>query len=211
MPKPSGKRKPEKLKEETPPSESQCLALLEKYDAQPPVVAHSKVVAAIAFALARKLEKKGVKVDARLARSGGLLHDIAKLEKGKKGEWKPMLGHAKAGAEILRKEGLPREARIAETHVAEPEEAKPKTWEEKLVLYADKRVEWNKIVSLRERFKALGRRYAHLEGAVERINSTRPRLEGLEKKIFSKIGRRPEEMESIISEETEKRKEEGLK
>lgn len=183
------------------PSEAECLKLLEKYDAQPPVVAHSKVVASAAKAIAEKLVEKGVKVDVKLVFAAALLHDIAKLEKDGEGKWRPRHDHARAGAQILRKEGLQEIALIAERHVAEPGDEAPESWEELCVFYADKRVEWDKLVSIRERFDALKVRYGHRPGAVQRLDAVWPFVQQVEKKLFEKISRKPEELGEMMAKE----------
>ncbi len=183
------------------PNERECLALLAKYGAQPTVVAHSKVVARAAKAIAQALAKRGAEISVELVFAAALLHDIAKLEKDGKGGWKPQHDHARKGAQILRKEGLPEIALIAERHVAEPGDSMPQTWEDKVVFYCDKRVEWDKLVSIEERFAALKRRYGHIAGAVERLDAVLPLVKKVEKTLFEKIGRKPEELEEMMKQQ----------
>lgn len=185
---------------QTIPSERECLKLLQKYDSQPTVVAHSKVVAKAAKAIARELAEKGVKVSVERVFAAALLHDIAKLEKNARGEWKPRHDHARKGAQILRKEGLAEIALIAERHVAESGDEVPKSWEEITVFYADKRVEWDQLASIEERFAALKRRYGSRAGAVERLDEVWPFVKKVEKKIFGKLGRKPDELQEMMEE-----------
>ncbi len=64
-----------------------------------------------------------------------------------------------------------------------------KTWEEKLVYYADKRVTHDKIVTLKERFEYLEKRYP--QGLAD-IKASEPFVFELENEIFGKIGEAPE-------------------
>ena len=193
---------PKMLKNEKIPSETECLALLEKHICQPTVLAHSKVVAKVAFALAKKLLEKHPElegeVSAQRVRAAALLHDIAKLEKNLSGEWVPRHDHAREGAKILRKEELREIAEIVGRHVAEPGDETPVTWEDIIVFYADKRVEWDKIVSISERFAALRKRYGHKPGALERLDKVWPFVKKVEAKIWRKIGGRPLGLEKIL-------------
>ncbi|MFA4855017.1 MAG: HDIG domain-containing metalloprotein [archaeon] len=74
-----------------------------------------------------------------------------------------------------------------------PVGAKPfDCWEEKIVYYADKRVNHDKIVSLDERFDYLLKRYGIEKGIRRTFLHCKPLVEKLEKEIFSKIDAGPE-------------------
>ena len=116
------------------------------------IIAHSKSVCKVALDIANKLEKKGIKVDKDLVVAGALLHDVKRLDKD----------HVKSGFKLLESLGLKEVARVVKTHGLkhfEEEDFTPKTTEEKIVFYADKRVINDKIVSLEERFKYLKEKY----------------------------------------------------
>ena len=72
------------------------------------------------------------------------------------------------------------------------EKEKPKTWEEKLVYYADKRVMHERIVSLKERLADGHKRNVHLHGteAQSKTNTSKvdPLIYELEKEICEIIG-----------------------
>ena len=191
------------------PTREQCLALLEKYNIPRHIVRHSLAVERVAVFLAKKFNEAGIPVDAGLVSRGALLHDIDKIETLKEG-----FGHlhGKMGREILEKEGFPEIGKIAEAHHLErvlslkpffprekslgksaPVGAKPfDCWEEKIVYYADKRVNHDKIVSLDERFDYLLKRYGIEKGIRRTFLHCKPLVEKLEKEIFSKIDAGPE-------------------
>ena len=74
-----------------------------------------------------------------------------------------------------------------------PAGAKPfDCWEEKIVYYADKRVNHDKIVSLDERFDYLLKRYGIEKGIRCTILKCRPFAIALEKEIFAEIKAGPE-------------------
>jgi uncharacterized protein len=126
--------------------------LLLKYKLPRNVAAHSKKVAKIALEVACELKRNGFEVDLELVERGALLHDTGRsVTHG--------LEHGYFGGKILRKKGEREEvARIVERHVLggiSREEAErmslpardfiPETIEERIVSYADKLSDRNKI------------------------------------------------------------------
>ena len=134
------------------PGKEQCLKILKDSKTPSNVIEHSKAVCKVALDLANKLEKKEVKINKDLVIAASLLHDVKKVEKD----------HILAGARLLNELGFPEVADVIKKHGLaniNEEESKPKTIEEKIVFYADKRVRGNKLVSLKERFDGLKVRY----------------------------------------------------
>ncbi|NYZ79326.1 NUDIX domain-containing protein [Candidatus Micrarchaeota archaeon] len=159
--------------------------LLLKYKLPKNVVAHSKKVAKIAVEVACELKRNGFGVDLELVERGALLHDIGRsVTHG--------LDHGYFGGKILRKEdGGGEVARIAERHVLggiSKEEAElmglpakdfiPKTIEEKIVCYADKLSDRNKIERIE---KKLGRNAAfdRMIKLIQEVDSMRGRVQEL--------------------------------
>lgn len=114
--------------------------------------------------------------DRHLVISGALLHDIAKT---------PCLGttcdHAKAGAEICRRQGYPAIAAIVEQHVLlrdfDPDRyAAGHFTAREIVYYADKRVRHNVVVNLDER----------LEYILDHYGRGNPDRQGLIRENFKK-------------------------
>jgi len=156
-----------------------------KYKLPKNVVAHSKKVRRIALEVAKELEEKGFGVDLKLVGRGALLHDIGRsMTHG--------LEHGYIGGRILREESEGEEvARIAERHVLggiSKEEAGrmgmpardfiPETMEEKIVCYADKLSESDKIERLE---KKLGRNAAfeRMVKLIQEVDAMRGRVQEL--------------------------------
>jgi len=138
--------------------------LLLKYKLPKNVVSHSNKVSRIALKVADELIGNGFSVNLDLVERGALLHDVGRSVTHE-------LEHGYFGGKILRKAGERDEvARIAERHVlggiSQDEAEKmglpakdfiPQTLEEKIVCYADKLSERNKISRIE---KQLGRNAA---------------------------------------------------
>ncbi|MBI4448035.1 HD domain-containing protein [Candidatus Woesearchaeota archaeon] len=133
------------------PNFRQCVNLLTEYAVKETIFFHSFSVANYALKTAETLEKKGHKINKELVLAAALLHDIKKLN---------AKHHTKEGAELLENLGYEEVAEIVKKHGFEClEKNPPKTIEEKIVFYADKRDEWGQIVTLEERFEKLKERY----------------------------------------------------
>jgi len=100
-----------------------AVPLLEKYFTDPDalgiVIAHSRLVAAKALAVADALA--GIPLDRRFIEEAALLHDIgicrtASPSIGCRGD-EPYIRHGIIGREILEREGLPRHALVCERHI----------------------------------------------------------------------------------------------
>ena len=85
--------------------------------------------------------------------AGALLHDIKKLSPN---------DHVVEGYEFIKSLGFKEVASVMKKHglyYLSKNDFVPKTWEEKIVFYADKRVKGSKIVSVDERFEYIKQRY----------------------------------------------------
>ena len=151
------------------------------------LLANVKNVAAISYQIAIWLEEKGCDVDPLLAHRGGFIHDLAKLKN------ESAKNHAELAADILIEKNQNTLAEIARRHLIGnllSEDFKPKTWEQKIVNYADKLSEGSDIVSLDQRLYALQERYPNFS---EKIKRNTPLIKDLENEILSKLGISPEE------------------
>ena len=61
--------------------DERCAVILENCGQPERVKAHCRAVAEASYELARKLNEKGLSLDAELCRRGGLLHDIRRTER----------------------------------------------------------------------------------------------------------------------------------
>lgn len=134
------------------PSREECLEILHKNGTPSNIIEHCKAVCKLAEEIADKLIKKRIKVNKELVIAGALLHDIERDKED----------HIAKGAKLLKKLGFPEVAEVIKKHSLyqiEKEEMQPQTIEQKIAFYSDKRVRGNKIVSVKERFDYLRKRY----------------------------------------------------
>jgi len=170
------------------PTRAEALNLLKKAGCSHGVIEHCKTVSRFAVRVAKVFHNKGFKVDVHLVEASGLLHDIGRSKTH-------TVDHGVIGGEIASSLGLPKSiTRIIERHVGggiPREEAKllgwpvkdylPKTLEEKIVCYADKRVEGLRTVPIE---KALRTYEAGLGKNHPAIN----RIKRLHEEIVSVVG-----------------------
>ncbi len=140
------------------PTREECFKLLKKYGTFPNIVEHCKVVNKVAVYLAKRLSDKGIKINIDLVDRASLLHDIAKSKAILENIPPEEENHHIDGEKILIKEGYPEVGRIVRMHSLK-EIANLKTWEEKIMQYADLRVRHTDIIGLRERIEDLYARY----------------------------------------------------
>lgn len=158
------------------PTCREALNLLVKAGCSKSVIQHCKTVSTFATKIARAYQKRGYKVDVQLVRVGGLIHDIGRSKTH-------TVDHALVGGEIARSLGLPNSVPlIIERHAGggiPKEEARqlgwpvrdylPQTLEEKIVCYADKRVEGLRTVPIEQTIKAYAASLGKKHPAIKRI------------------------------------------
>ena len=203
------------------PTRRQCFEIIKEYHVPPHILKHSLAVAKLAVFLAQRLREKGEAVNVDLVDRACLLHDIVRVCDFKEldyanfeqtvteqdeAKWQQIratykgIGHEDAAYEILRQR-YPLLALTIKRHrymAMLDEKARPTTWEEKLVYYADMRVMHGKIVPLETRLREAHKRNVHLHGseAQSKINTAKvdPLIYRLEEEIFDKIGLSPNEV-----------------
>lgn len=167
------------------PSRKECFNLMKKYNVPENILKHSLTVNRLANQLANSLIAKGELINKTLVDRASLLHDIGKFKASNEGSF-----HEEEGYKILKKEGFNEIADIVRKHslfsVLDNKEA-PVTWEEKIVFYADKRVNEDKIVTLKERISYLKERYGKNKSILKKIEAAEPLIYQIEKEIFDKI------------------------
>ncbi len=172
------------------PSEGEALALHKKYGSRSTTVEHCRTVAGVTQVIADELERQGKPLDMRALLAGALLHDIGRARI-------QTIWHGLEGAQILERESVDRKVvEIVRKHVGagiSSEEAKtlglpsldyiPRTLEERIVCFADKMVDADKVRPFEvevKRFKTKG----HDVG----------RLLALRKNIHEELGTDPENL-----------------
>ncbi len=148
----------------------EALALLKKYGASEDVIRHVKAVCDYAVEIAEQCPS----ADLDLVKVGALLHDIGRTQSHD-------IGHAVAGAEILRREGVDeRIIHIVERHIGAgltkedavhmglpPKDYLPETIEEKIVCHADNLIGNKSRISIHEAIRTAKERWS--PGALDRL------------------------------------------
>jgi FMN phosphatase YigB (HAD superfamily)/HD superfamily phosphodiesterase len=176
------------------PDVQTCLDLLRAQQADERLLAHVRAAAAAAYGTASALRRRGVPVDPLLAHRGGLLQDLDKAVHRPQGR-----AHGELAAELLSGMGQPALAEIARRHVIThllDEESAPRSWEEKLVYYADKLVEGAECVGVEARLEALAQRYP---GYAQEIRSSLPHVLEIEAEICAVLGMERDEYYEQVS------------
>lgn len=158
------------------PTRHEALNLLVKAGCSSKVIEHCKLVSALAVKIAKACWKKQPNVDVELVEVSALLHDIGRSKTHS-------VDHALEGGKMARELNLPDSiALIIERHAGggiPKDEAKKLDWpardylpqslEEKIVCYADKRVEGSRIVPIEKTVKAYVTDLGSNHPAIQRI------------------------------------------
>ncbi|MFQ6124003.1 MAG: HD domain-containing protein [Candidatus Heimdallarchaeota archaeon] len=141
------------------PTKEECIQILTKNKVPENIIQHSKVVANLAVKIATKLQKHGINVNIALTMAGALLHDVKRLSQN----------HSLSGARFLEDAGFLHIAEIVRRHGLKDLHlgVRPQTIEEKIVFYADKQVNEDRIVSIRERIDLLKARFPQVAQEIE--------------------------------------------
>ena len=158
------------------PNREQATALLRNNNCPNKVINHCLDVADFAIKLAAKLQSRGYTVDIELVETGAVLHDIGRAKTHG-------VDHSVVGAQMAQKIGLPQPIiNIIKRHVGAgitQEEAQkmnwpqdvymPRTLEEKIVCYADKRVDHGVVIPIEIEIEKLEKK--GLANGAERVRS----------------------------------------
>lgn len=148
----------------------QIKKIYKKYSVPKNIIKHMEKVRKVCAVLTNELIKKGIKIDKKTVLNAALIHDVLRIKDN----------HEENMCKILKKMGEEKIANLVKKH-AFPYIDNLKTWEEKTLYYADKRVSENKIVTLEERF---GKRN-------NRDLKTETKVKKLEKKFVKILGKLP--------------------
>jgi len=164
--------------------------MLEEQTVPENIIAHSLLVAKISVFLADKLEASGIHVEKELVEAAALLHDLMKWEQIQN----PGADHGELAYAAL-KDRYPEVALIVKKHMMH-EIRNLTTWEEKLVHYADKRVNHDRLVSLEERFRYFIERYPPKDP--DKRQEFTMLTQALEEEIFAAAGFPPSQLEDLM-------------
>jgi CTP:molybdopterin cytidylyltransferase MocA len=132
------------------PTAQECMAILKiKYRLEKPLVDHCLKVARIARMIGKALREKGCRIDLELLTAAALLHDLVRKERR----------HALKAAQLLNDMGYSHVADIVRFHM-DIIITDPDFISEREILYlADKIVQVDQVVSLKERFSLKTRQF----------------------------------------------------
>ncbi len=151
------------------PTDEECRRLWDAFGMLPNIRAHSEVVACVATALAAGAKRAGLSVNVAEVRAAALLHDLAKTYTIRHGGNHCQLG----GAWVQELTGNPALAHGVICHVSSPHPLDLRTdFLAPTLIYSDKRVKHNQIVTLETRFDDLLARYGKTEFIRERIRES---------------------------------------
>lgn len=171
------------------PNLKYCLLLLKEQGNPQNIIEHSIRVSQVTLELVKKLAKN-YKLNIKLAVLGALLHDITKMKSIKTGE-----DHAQTGALLLEQLGYKSLAPLIRYHIALKEPiANPHITEVELVFYADKRVKHTEVVSLKERFLDVIKRYCKNQKPTPDMLKIYKQAITIEKIIFANIDLTPRDL-----------------
>jgi len=178
------------------PGHAACLAALARVDCPAGLVAHQLAVGRVSREMALLLAEAGQQVDPALAAAAGLLHDVGRVLEftGGAGPGSTARGtaelspppegvtpHALSSAAWATARGLdPRLVRAVLVHGLDSLASAvyfPRTWEERIVMLADKMVEDSSLVGVEARLTALRRRYPFAATLADRSAQLLARME----------------------------------
>lgn len=167
------------------PSIAACQRLWERYEMLDNIKAHSLVVSGIAVQLGQLARDRGWDVDQSCLQAAALLHDLGKTYTIRHGG-----NHCQIGAAwTMEATGNPAIAQGVMHHVHWPGPLDPERFFLPLaVLYADKRVRHEEIVSVRGRFDDILKRYGHTTRRCALIETSRTQALELEHQFSTAIG-----------------------
>jgi len=137
--------------------------LYNKYNVPKNIQQHMRLVCDVALFLGKKIKKNAPKLNLHNLRSAALIHDLAKILETTEAKYKK-IGHANALKQIIPQKKYADIVKIASKHeihsiFATKKSTRPTTIEEKILYYSDKRVQGQKIVSLRDRLSTCMKNY----------------------------------------------------
>lgn len=172
------------------------------------VIAHMEQVSAVCEILADTLIEKGLKIDKEDLVKAALVHDVLRVcdflefnpekfpsefSEEDERKWTELrekygkMGHIKAMVKILDERGESNIGKLVMKH-GFFEIDNLNSWEEKIIYYADKRVDGEKIVTLDKRFREGRKRNLKDDDIDELLLETEMKVKDLEKEFIEVLG-----------------------
>lgn len=168
-----------------PPSDMQCFAFWDEYDMLPHIREHSLGVARVATTLALAGVRAGIVLDVQTVRASALLHDIAKTYTIRHGGNHSQLG----GAWMQERTGNPLLAMGIIHHVHWPWAVDVRAYFLPMaIIYGDKRVRHDTVVTLDERFDDLYSRYGTTQYIRDRLAESKSQSLDIETALGQTLG-----------------------
>jgi HD superfamily phosphohydrolase YqeK len=185
--------------------------LYEEFRVPAHVIGHMRQVSKVCEILADNLEQDGIKIDKKSLLDAALVHDVLRVcdflefkpetfpqpsTKEDIEKWKEIrekygkIGHIKAMAQVLEERGEGKIAMLVTKH-GFFEVDNLNTWEEKIMYYADKRVDGESIVSLGKRFSEGRKRNMKDDDIDELLLETEIKVKTLEEEFIKALGSLP--------------------
>lgn len=178
------------------PDVKECLGLMRQYHMLPNIKDHSIVVARVAEVITEGLIAAGHYLSMETVIAGALLHDIGKTACLDNND-----DHAAKGFEICLAHNLNSIADIIAEHVILKTYTPENDFAEKeIVYYADKRVNHDQVVSLKERLEYILERYGkNNETRCLAIKKNYALCQDLEKRMFSFLPFEPADISDVLT------------
>ncbi|MBW2995937.1 HD domain-containing protein [Candidatus Woesearchaeota archaeon] len=162
------------------PTTEECIKIMDEFKLPENVREHSRTVNRVAMEIGIALKQAGIKLDLDLVNAGSLLHDLDKIP-----TLNDIKNHGKLSKKWLSEKQYSKVGEIAENHGIPDDNL---AWESKIVSYADKRVQFNKVVSIKQRYEFIRKKYTTFKQEHEDFAYR------LEKEIFDKLDIQPEDI-----------------
>ena len=177
------------------PNIDECFLLMKQHHMLPNIIDHSIMVARVAEIITGSLNNIGHKLFMNKIIAGALLHDIGKTACLENDD-----DHAAKGVQICLKHNLDSIANIVGEHVILRDYSTGNNFTEKeIVFYADKRVNHDRVVSLKERLAYILKRYGRNNAARCRaIKKNYAFCQDLEERMFSALPFEPSDIPQLI-------------
>lgn len=194
------------------PNREECFEIFKQYHTPANIIRHSLAVEKAANYLANKFCQAGIEINRGLVDRAALLHDVLRIcdiknelytfmddsdkTEANKKIWQEQRQkyenqhHAEATADLFKEKYPEMAVVIAKHRLSAIVKGTLKTWEEKIVYYADKRVDHQRFVSLDERMKE-GKKRWQVRKNQDQSSEILNKMKELEKEIFDKINENP--------------------